>query len=457
MTQYLPPNLLALFSARPPIPYKPPVDQKKKNSQNYVGLTDFLSNFETTAPPPATRGETREEKDKRKRAEILETAKQQLDLKITDWDPHNDANATGDPFKTLFVGRINYDTTESKLRRELESYGHIKNIKLVFNVRTRKPRGYAFVEFENEKDMHSAYKHSDGKKVDGRRIVVDVERGRTVKTWKPRKLGGGLGGTRRGGPDDNIRHSGRVEQWERDRGSGRDRDKGDRRRSRSPRAAGGRADRDRDRSRRDRSGDRRDRDRDRSRRDDRPRENGDAGDVKIKIKEEPGLIKEEPLDAPGDDGEVAADGIKKEEDGRPKEEKREERSSRSERDRSRRDRDKERSSRSDRDRDRDRSRRDRSRDRDRDSRKDRDRDSRRDRDRDDKPPPPPDVVKKEEPVDMPVHGEEMNPALDPSLMGGMHMPPGDMVPPPPPDMPPPPPPTEQPPQQNYTVSYSNGQ
>lgn len=27
--------------------------------------------------------------------------------------------------------------------------------------------------------------------------------------------GGGLGGTRRGGPDENIRHSGRVEQWER--------------------------------------------------------------------------------------------------------------------------------------------------------------------------------------------------------------------------------------------------
>ena len=35
----------------------------------------------------------------------------------------------------------------------------------------------------------AAYKHSDGKKIDGRRIVVDVERGRTVKTWKPRRLG----------------------------------------------------------------------------------------------------------------------------------------------------------------------------------------------------------------------------------------------------------------------------
>ena len=34
-----------------------------------------------------------------------------------------------------------------------------------------------------------AYKYADGKKIDGRRIVVDVERGRTVKSWKPRRLG----------------------------------------------------------------------------------------------------------------------------------------------------------------------------------------------------------------------------------------------------------------------------
>lgn len=37
--------------------------------------------------------------------------------------------------------------------------------------------------------VSAAYKHADGKKIDGRRIVVDVERGRTVKTWKPRRLG----------------------------------------------------------------------------------------------------------------------------------------------------------------------------------------------------------------------------------------------------------------------------
>ena len=37
----------------------------------------------------------------------------------------------------------------------------------------------------------AAYKHADGKKIDGKRVVVDVERGRTVKSWKPRRLGEG--------------------------------------------------------------------------------------------------------------------------------------------------------------------------------------------------------------------------------------------------------------------------
>lgn len=57
----------------------------------------------------------------------------------------------------------------------------------------------------------AAYKHADGKKIDGRRVLVDVERARTVKGWLPRRLGGGLGGTRRGGPDVNIKHSGRED------------------------------------------------------------------------------------------------------------------------------------------------------------------------------------------------------------------------------------------------------
>lgn len=59
--------------------------------------------------------------------------------------------------------------------------------------REGKSRGYGFIEFETEADMKVAYKRADGRKIDGRRVTVDVERGRTVRGWLPRRLGGGLG------------------------------------------------------------------------------------------------------------------------------------------------------------------------------------------------------------------------------------------------------------------------
>lgn len=48
----------------------------------------------------------------------------------------------------------NYDTSESKLRREFEVYGPIKKIVVVHNIDSNKPRGYAFIEYEHERDMH---------------------------------------------------------------------------------------------------------------------------------------------------------------------------------------------------------------------------------------------------------------------------------------------------------------
>lgn len=55
--------------------------------------------------------------------------------------------------------------------------------------------------------LAAAYKQADGKKIDNRRVVVDVERGRTVPNWRPRRLGGGLGTTRLGGEEVNQRYS----------------------------------------------------------------------------------------------------------------------------------------------------------------------------------------------------------------------------------------------------------
>jgi len=159
MTQFLPPNLLALFAARDPIPFKPPVKilswEKDRSKTPYTGIANFMIGFEDPKDtPPATRGETRDEKKQRRIKEKTEKRAAEIEEEMKLWDPHNDPNATGDAFKTLFVGRINYDTSENKLRREFEKYGKIKQVKMIKNASNGKPRGYAFIEFEKERDMH---------------------------------------------------------------------------------------------------------------------------------------------------------------------------------------------------------------------------------------------------------------------------------------------------------------
>jgi len=48
MTQFLPPNLLALFAARDPIPYIPPVEKlsHEKATHGIIGVGAFLNFFE---------------------------------------------------------------------------------------------------------------------------------------------------------------------------------------------------------------------------------------------------------------------------------------------------------------------------------------------------------------------------------------------------------------------------
>ena len=51
--------------------------------------------------------------------------------------------------------------------------------------------------FDNHNILLVALERANGRKVDGRRVVVDYERGRTKQEWVPRRLGGGKGGDNR--------------------------------------------------------------------------------------------------------------------------------------------------------------------------------------------------------------------------------------------------------------------
>ncbi|KAJ6398449.1 hypothetical protein OIU77_019280 [Salix suchowensis] len=176
-------NLLKLFEPRPPLEFKPLPEKRK--CPPYSGMAQFVSNFaepgDLEYAPPIKEAETRAQKKARIHMARLEKGAEKAVEELQKYDPNNDPNVSGDPYKTLFVARLNYETTESKIKRELESYGPIKQVRMVADKVSNKPRGYAFIEYMHTRDMKAAYKQADGRKLDGRRVLVDVERELGVK------------------------------------------------------------------------------------------------------------------------------------------------------------------------------------------------------------------------------------------------------------------------------------
>lgn len=57
------------------------------------------------------------------------------------------------------------------------------------NVITGLSQGYGFVEMKNEEDARRVLRRTTDAILKGYKIFVDYECGRTLKGWKPRRLG----------------------------------------------------------------------------------------------------------------------------------------------------------------------------------------------------------------------------------------------------------------------------
>ncbi|XP_004492943.1 U11/U12 small nuclear ribonucleoprotein 35 kDa protein [Cicer arietinum] len=134
----------------------------------------------------------------------------QLCSSIGLYDPFGDPKATGDPYCTLFVGRLSRLTTEDTLRKVMSKYGRVKNLRLVRDIVTGASRGYAFVEFEDEREMRRAYIDAHHLIVDDCEIIVDYNRQQLMPGWIPRRLGGGLSGNKESG---QLRFGGREKPF----------------------------------------------------------------------------------------------------------------------------------------------------------------------------------------------------------------------------------------------------
>jgi len=105
----------------------------------------------------------------------------------------------GDPKCTLFVGRLNKSTSESTIEAEFTVYAPVRRVRLVRDVVTGTSRGYAFVEFFDERTTKDVCREAAGMELDDRQLLVELECERTLSGWVPRRLGGGFGGRKEAG------------------------------------------------------------------------------------------------------------------------------------------------------------------------------------------------------------------------------------------------------------------
>jgi cold-inducible RNA-binding protein len=103
--------------------------------------------------------------------------------------------------KSLFVGNMSFQSTESDLRALFEPFGQITRIHMAMDRETGRARGFAFVEMPNDEEATKAMAGLDGKELGGRNLKVNEARpkGEGGAPRGPRSFSGPSGGRGPGG------------------------------------------------------------------------------------------------------------------------------------------------------------------------------------------------------------------------------------------------------------------
>ncbi len=94
--------------------------------------------------------------------------------------------------KNIFVGNLDFNTSEEELRQLFESHGQVDRVSIMTDRDTGRSRGFGFVEMANSEEGDKAIAALNGSQVGGRTLNVNEARP------KPERTGGGGGGGGRG-------------------------------------------------------------------------------------------------------------------------------------------------------------------------------------------------------------------------------------------------------------------
>jgi RNA recognition motif-containing protein len=84
----------------------------------------------------------------------------------------------------LYVGNISWDTTEDALHAALSKSGVVKELHMVSDRETGRPRGFAFAEMATEADAQAVIAALNGTMLDNRELMVNVAKERAPRSGR---------------------------------------------------------------------------------------------------------------------------------------------------------------------------------------------------------------------------------------------------------------------------------
>ena len=75
--------------------------------------------------------------------------------------------------KKIYVGNMNYATTEDSLRELFGQFGTVESVAVIMDRQTGRAKGFGFVEMESDEAAKAAILKLDGQDYEGRRLRVN--------------------------------------------------------------------------------------------------------------------------------------------------------------------------------------------------------------------------------------------------------------------------------------------
>ena len=99
---------------------------------------------------------------------------------------------------TLFIGNMSFKTTADDLQKLFAPFGVISTIRIPTDFETGRPRGFAFITFEDKEAAQQALS-LDNSELDGRPLKVRIAEQKPQNGPRPSNGGRSFGGNRSGG------------------------------------------------------------------------------------------------------------------------------------------------------------------------------------------------------------------------------------------------------------------